>query len=396
MWKVNAKPYKIAVDDAVLTDLKSRLALTRWPTAPEGHPWRLGTALPYMKKVVEYWRDEYDWRKSEAALNSFNNYTAVVDNMEIHFIVEIGSGDNPKPLIMTHGWPGSIVEFLDVIMPLAHPERFGGDVSDAFTVIVPSIPGFGFSGAPSAPITPRDVAGMWSKLMTEVLGIDQYFAQGGDFGSIISSWLAYDFPAQLIALHLNLVAFDPLPTTGAAPDAERSWVEASRVRRDPEAGYRTQQGTKPLTLSYGLTDSPAGLAAWILEKFHGWTVPGEDRPPPFNLDHLLANIMLYWLPGPGAASWMYVSLIETNARRLPQGHRVEVPTGFLLCPRDVSVPPPDSLINRSYNMVKRTDAPGGGHFVALEQPVLFTHEVRSFFKPYRTVLENRPTVVKLE
>jgi pimeloyl-ACP methyl ester carboxylesterase len=337
-----------------------------------------------MKRVVAYWVDEYDWRRSEAAINRFQNYRASVDGLDVHFILERGSGKNPKPLILTHGWPGSIIEFLGVIEPLAHPERFGGREEDAFTVIAPSIPGFGFSQAPKAPITLRDVVHMWRSLMVDHLGFPAFFAQGGDMGSIISSWMAFEYPQHVAALHINLVSFVAVPAADQQTDEERDWLARNTAWRRPEDGYRTQQGTRPQTLAYGLTDSPVGLAAWIIEKFHGWTVPGETRDPPFDMDELLANVMLYWIAGPSAASWYYISFIsDPNSRRLPEGRRVEVPTAVLICPRDTNVPPPDSIIRRSYNMMRRTDAPDGGHFVALEQPALFIEDVRSFFRAYR-------------
>ncbi|WP_187368957.1 epoxide hydrolase family protein [Baekduia soli] len=378
--EIDAVPFEVNVPQAVLDDLARRLEATRWPVEPASGPWRYGADSSYVRRVVDHWRDGYDWRASERAINRFDNYTTTIEGLEVHFILEHGSGPAPRPLIVTHGWPGSIVEFLEVVEPLAHPERFGGDVADAFTVVVPSIPGYGFSQAPDAPITPRDVGRMFDTLMTERLGFATYLAQGGDWGSIITSWMGYDQPEHVEAMHLNLVAFEALPPDGRLSEEEQAWVERSAVRRDPEAGYRIQQGTRPHTLAYGLTDSPAGLAAWILEKFHGWTVPGEDRDPPFDLDHLLANVMLYWLAGPGPASWLYIATIEQGARRLPDGERVRVPTSFLLCPRDISVPPPDSVIERAYVMVRRTDAPDGGHFVAFEQGDLFVRDVREAFR----------------
>ena len=261
-----------------------------------------------MRRVVAYWADEYDWRRSEAAINRFKNYRAPVDGLDVHFILEHGSGKNPKPIILTHGWPGSIIEFLGVIEPLAHLERFGGREEDAFTVIVPSIPGFGYSQAPSAPITLRDVARMWHMLMVDHLGVPSFFAQGGDMGSILSSWMAFDYPEHVAALHLNSIGtgFLVVPEVDQQTPEEQEWVPRNSAWRHPEDGYRTQQGTRPQTLAYGLTDSPVGLLAWIIEKFHQWTLPGDTRDPPFDQDELLANVMLYWIAGPNAASWYYI------------------------------------------------------------------------------------------
>ena len=382
--RMDAEPFTVFVDDAVLLDVQDRLRRTRWPVEPTAKPWRFGASQEYMKRVAAYWAHEYDWRRSEAAINRFKNYRARIDELDVHFIMERGSGKNAKPLILTHGWPGSIIEFLGVIEPLAHPERFGGHEDDAFTVIVPSIPGFAFSQAPSVPMSLRDVGRMWRSLMVDHLGFASFFAQGGDMGSIVSSWMAFEYPEHVAALHINLASFVAAPPPDQQTSEEREWLAKNAEWRRPEDGYRTQQGTRPQTLAYALTDSPVGLAAWMIEKFHGWTVPGETRDPPFELDELLANVMVYWIAGPNAASWFYISFIEDeNARRLPEGESVKVPTGVLICPRDTNIPPPDSIIRRNYNLVRRVDAARGGHFVALEQPALFVDDVRTFFRAYR-------------
>jgi pimeloyl-ACP methyl ester carboxylesterase len=381
---MRVEPFAPFIDDSDLRDLKERLIRTRWPVEAEAPAWTYGISLEYMKRVVAYWADTYDWRRSEAELNRFSNYRVRVDGLDVHFIMERGSGKNPPPLILTHGWPGSVIEFLGVIEPLAHPERFGGREEDAFTVVVPSIPGFGFSQAPKAPITLREVGGMWRNLMVDHLGFDTYFVQGGDMGSICSCWMSFDHPKHVTALHVNTVSFLALPEAGKQSAEEQDWQRRALAWRTPEDGYRTQQGTRPQTLAYGLTDSPAGLAAWIIEKFHGWTVPGKVCDPPFGLDELLANVMLYWNAGPNTASWYYISFLNgKGARKFPDGRRIEVPVGFLISPNDTSPPPPDSILLRSYNVVRRTDAPTGGHFAALEQPDLFVDDVRSFFRAYR-------------
>jgi len=381
---IEAEPFRVAVPEADLVDLKARLARTRWPIEAKAAPWRCGASLAYMQGMVDYWLNRYDWRKSEAAINRFPNYKATLDAKKIHFILERGSGPDPLPLILTHGWPGSIVEFLDVIEPLAHPERFGGDASDAFTVVVPSLPGYGFSDPPDAPITPREIAPLWKRLMLDVLGFDRYVAQGGDWGGIVTSWLALDHPEGLKAIHLNIVGFNPeITESDPLTPEENEWIRRNNARRDGEIAYHQINGTKPQTLSYGLTDSPVGIAAWILEKFHGWTVPGQDVPPPFDRDHLLANVMLYWLYGSNAASWLYKSLLDGSGRKLPPGGFVKVPTGMLLFPSDIAVPAPDRWIRRSFNLIQRHDAPKGGHFAAFENGKLFVDDVRGFFRQFR-------------
>jgi microsomal epoxide hydrolase len=380
-----AEPFKVEVPDDVLADLKERLARTRWPIEPKAEPWYYGTDLAWLKSVVAHWRDTYDWRRWEAELNRFSNYKATVGGRKLHFILERGSGSNPLPLILTHGWPGSVVEFLDVIEPLAHPERFGGKVEDAFTVIVPSLPGYGFSDPPEAPITPRDVGHLWRELMVDVLGCDRYVAQGGDWGACVTSWLAFDHPEHLAAIHLNMLGLLPFRQDASQPltEEELAFLKAVQERTRLEAGYQQIQGTKPQTLSYGLTDSPAGLAGWILEKFHGWTVPGSSNPPPFDLDRLITNVMLYWLAGFNASAWLYVALIGGDAFFLGAGQSVKVPTGLFLFPNDLLPPPPDSWARRVYNVARRRDGTTGGHFAVFENGLLLVDDMREFFRSYR-------------
>lgn len=383
---IAAEPFRIDVSDAVLRNLAAKLALTRFPDIePVGAAWRFGVPIGYLRDIVNFWSEDYDWREWEARLNCFAHYRASIAGGRVHFIMEPGSGDAPFPLVFTHGWPGSFVEFIDIIEPLAHPERFGGDVSDAFTVIVPSLPGYGFSDPPAAPIHPRQVAARWQVLMRDVLGFSRYGAQGGDWGSAVTSWLAIEAPPELIAIHLNMVSLRPSLEEGATPldESERRWVAASKKRREGELAYQQIQGTKPQTLAYGLTDSPAGLAAWILEKFHGWTVPGRDAPPPFDTGHLVTNVMIYWLAGINAANWMYQSSVEGKSVALKPGEFVEVPTGVMLFPDDIALPPPSRWIERAYNLVHRTDAATGGHFAAMQCGSALIEDIRRFFRPYR-------------
>ena len=380
-----AKPFKIAVPDDVLVDLKARLARTRWPIEAKAEPWFYGTDKTWLQSVVAHWHDRYDWRVWEAKLNRFPQYKATVGGRKLHFILERGSGDNPMPLLLTHGWPGSVVEFLDVIEPLAHPERFGGDVKDAFTVVVPSLPGYGFSDPPEAPISPRQVAGLWREFMVDVLGCDRYVAQGGDWGGTITSWLAFDHPEHLAAIHLNMQGLLPFRAEGVPPmtDEELAWLKLAQEQSRLESAYQQIQGTKPQTLSYALTDSPAGLAGWILEKFHGWTTPGSPNPPPFDIDHLLTNVMLYWLTGFNASAWLYVALVDSDAFFLKAGEKVAVPTGLFLFPNDLIPPAPESWARRVYNLKHRRMGAKGGHFAALENGPLLVEDMRAFFRDYR-------------
>jgi len=384
--RLDAEPFRIGVPEEVLTDLHERLARVRWPIQAQGPAWRYGTDLAWMKQVVEHWRTRYDWRRWEAEFNRWPQYRAKLGGKRVHFVLEKGSGPAPLPLILTHGWPGSMVEFLHLIEPLAHPERFGGDARDAFTVVVASLPGYGFSEAPDAPISPLDVARLWRSLMTDTLGFERYYAQGGDWGGIITAQLARHFPDNLGAIHLNTLALSPSVGASGQPlsDEEKTWLERSEKRRAGETAYQQIQGTKPQSLAYGLTDSPTGLAAWILEKFQGWTVPGTQEAPPFELDRLLTNVMLYWINGINAANWMYVSLVDGEGRKLKPGEQVQVPTGLMLMPSDLTLPAPESWARRIFARLEQVHyAPRGGHFPALECGDLFLEDVRGYFRKFR-------------
>jgi len=384
--------FHIAVDDAVLADLRERLERTRFPkSSPQGAPWAFGTSLAYMQKVVVHWRDQYDWRAWERRLNQFEQYRVPLgpDQLRVHVLIERGSGANPMPIVLTHGWPGSIVELLELIEPLAHPERFGGSIDDAFTVVVPSIPGYGFSDAPRGPLSPRAVAALWHELMRDALGFTRYMAHGGDWGSAIASWLAFDFRDEVIGLHLNnalLQAQWSFAQTPPTPE-EGAYLLRMQQRMEGETAYQLVHGIKPQTLSYATADSPVGLAGWILEKFHNWTVPQDlphDLPkkystdPDLDIDHLLTNIMLYWLGDANAACWMYKYLVDMSGFILPDGARVEVPTGVCLFANDIALPPPDALIARSYNLQHVTRNDRGGHFPGVECPGILIADIRKF------------------
>jgi microsomal epoxide hydrolase len=379
------EPFTIDVGDAVLNDLSERLRRARLPSEPTAAGWHYGANLEFMRGLVTYWRDEYDWRPVERHFNRLPQYRATVGDLRIHLIYERGAGTRPLPLVITHGWPGSFVEFDAVVEPLTHPERFGGAVEDAFDVVVPSLPGFGWSEAPAEPMTTREIARLWDRLMTSVLGYDRYVAQGGDWGSLVASWLGVDAAKRVPAIHINLMGLRPHLGDGSAPLApeEAAWVARAREQLRRETGYQAIQGTKPQTLAYALTDSPVGLAAWIVEKVHGWTEPTASKPP-FQFEPLVTNVMVYWVTGcANTASWLYTAARQRGGMRLGRGEFVSVPTGFLSCPNDLFPPPPDAWVRRVYNCVRRTDLPMGGHFVAWEQPRAFVEDVRTFFRAYR-------------
>ncbi|MCZ6667496.1 MAG: epoxide hydrolase [Gammaproteobacteria bacterium] len=378
------RPFRIDVPDETLDRIRTRVAEYPWHEMPDDGGWAYGTNLDYMKEFCAYWVDEFDWRKHEAQINRFPHYMAEVDGIDLHFIHEKSSGSASMPLIISHGWPGSVVEFLDIIEPLAHPERFGGSADDAFDIIAPSLPGFGFSGRPPRPIGPRKIAGLFDTLMTDVLGYDSYLAQGGDWGGAISSWLGYDHAPSCRAIHINIMTMRH-PDGPKGPE-EEAWAVAFEREQMMEDGYRTQQATKPQTLSYAMMDSPVGVAAWLIEKFNSWSdTDGDDIESVHSKDSLLTNIMVYLVTGSfNSASWIYYGRREEGGRLLsPEGKRVEVPTAVALFPAELLSWPPRSYVERVYNISRWTEMPRGGHFAALEQPDLLVEDIRAFARTLR-------------
>ncbi len=377
--------FRIATPQSDLDDLAQRLANTRFPSQQIAVDWSFGTPLDYARRLLERWMHGFEWRRWEERINRYEQRILNVEDSEIHVIVEQGSGDRPLPLILTHGWPGSFLEFIDLIEPLAHPERFGGRIEDAFTVVVPSLPGYGYSPAPAAPLSPRDIARLWSKIAIEQFGFPAYAAQGGDWGSAITSHLALYFPERLVGIHLNTAGMMPTINADTAPmtPAEMEWAGAAQARMSPESAYQQVQATKPQSLAFAQTDSPMGLACWMVEKFQGWTIPGEARDPPFDMDWLIANVMLYWLNGPSAPSWLYTFLRDMSVLAAPPGARVKVPCAFTLFPRDFVLPAPREWLARVFNVQRYVNAPSGGHFPAVENPNLMLTEIRDFFSGCR-------------
>ena len=378
------QPFHVDIPDETLDRIRLRVADYPWHEMPDDGGWAYGANLDYMKKLCAYWVEEFDWRKQEAALNRFDHFTAPVDGIDIHFIHVKGSGPAPLPMIISHGWPGTIVEFLDIIEPLAHPERFGGKAEDAFHVIAPSLPGFGFSGRPPRPYGPRKMAGMFAALMTEVLGYDGYLAQGGDWGAAISSWLGLEHAPACKAIHINLLTMRL--AGGPEGPEEEAWAERFEREQETENGYREQQATKPQTLSYAMMDSPVGVAAWIVEKFNSWSdTVGDDIESAHSKDALLTNIMVYIATRTfNTASWIYYGRREEGGRVLSRdGKRVEVPTACALFPKEFLSWPPRSYVERMYNVQRWTEMPRGGHFAAMEEPDLFLDDLRAFARTLR-------------
>jgi microsomal epoxide hydrolase len=378
------KPFTIHVADDVLADLRERLARVRWPDEVPDGGWKYGTDVAYMRGLVDYWRTRYDWRAHEKRLNQFRQFTVPLHGIDVHFIHEPGVGPRPMPLLLSHGWPGSVWEFHELIPRLTDPARFGGDPNDAFTVVAPSLPGYAFSFRPGQPrFGIAAIADVFAELMTGVLGYSRFGAQGGDWGGFITSRLGYAYADRLAGIHVNLLAVrrDPAAITNPS-DAERRYAEELAQWLREETGYQWIQGTRPQTLAYALTDSPVGLAAWILEKFRTWSDCGGDVERRFSPDVLLTNITIYWVTGAiGSSFWPYYSRFH-EPWPIPSGARIEVPTGYAAFPCEI-VRPPRSIAESTYNIHRWTEMPAGGHFAALEEPAALAEDIREFFRALR-------------
>lgn len=378
------RPFQLAVPQSRLDDLRERLARTRWPEVPPLQPWSTGTSVEYLRGLVDYWRDGFDWRAQEAMLNRFRQFTVPLSGIDLHFIHEQGKGPDPFPLLLSHGWPGSVIEFHKVIPMLTDPARFGGDPGDAFTVVAPSLPGYTLSFTPGQPrFKLEEIADTFAALMTDVLGYRRFAAQGGDWGAFVTSRLGYAYPERLVGIHLNLLAVrrDPKMLEDPTPE-EKRFLEQLEHWLKEEIGYQWIQGTRPTTLSFGLTDSPVGLAAWLVEKFQRWTDCDGNPENALTRDEMLADITLYWVTGAiGSSFWPYYARMH-GPWPIPEG--VRVPMGYAEFPREI-LSPPRSLAQRMYSDIRRwTRMPRGGHFAALEQPQALVHEIREFFRPLRT------------
>ncbi len=369
------KPFRIRVPEESLADLRERLARTRWPDEPPLEAWSTGTSLAYLKGLVEYWRTGFDWRAWESKLNSHRQFTVPLRGIELHFLHQEGRGKTPMPLLLSHGWPGSVLEF-HKLLPL---------LADDFTVVAPSLPGYTFSYRPGQErFGTEEIAETFDELMTRVLGYGRYGAQGGDWGAFIASVLGHRHPEHLTGIHLNLLAVrrDAQPPPDPSAGEQAFAGEVAHWLKE-ETGYQWIQGTKPQTLAYGLTDSPAGLAAWVVEKFRSWTDCGGNPENAISRDEMLGNISLYWFTGAiGSSFWPYHARMH-RPWPIPDGKTVGVPTGYAAFPREI-VRPPRSLAAKVYTDIRRWSAmPKGGHFAALEQPELLAREIREFFRELR-------------
>ena len=376
------KSFDVRISDKQLNDLYHRLDNTRWPsTEMDDANWTYGVPLNYLKSLCDYWRHQFDWRKQEMQLNRYSHFQIELDNQRLHFIHQPSHHKSARPLIITHGWPGSVVEFLKIIDPLTDPVAHGGSEEDAFHVICPSLPGFGFSSKPTeAGIDPRKVAALQIQLM-EALGYSGYIAQGGDWGSMISTEMARQAPDQCAGLHLNMVvALPPSENAmeGVSPQEAQSMQTTESFTKEG-MGYYHIQSTKPQTLSYGLTDSPVGQAAWIVEKFRDWSDCDGDIEKSYSRDELLTNISLYWFTATaGSSARIYYETIHNEQNM----ERVEVPTGCALFPKEL-MKAPRKWADQAYNVVHWQKMPRGGHFAAMEEPGLLVEDLRKFNRVLR-------------
>ncbi|HTO13118.1 MAG TPA: epoxide hydrolase [Candidatus Binatia bacterium] len=378
------KPFQLHVADDVLEDLHDRLGRVRWPDEAPGSGWQHGASLAYVKELVAYWCERYDWRAEEAKLNRWKQFTVPLGGIDLHFIHEPGVGPAPLPLLLSHGWPGSIVEFERIIPLLTDPARFGGDPADAFTVVAPSLPGYTLSFQPGQPrFGVVEIADLFASLMTDVLGYRRFAAQGGDWGAFITSLLGATHPERLAGIHVTLLAVRRDQAPPPSPSAEeKAYLEEIAHWMREETGYMQIQSTKPQTLAYGLSDSPVGLAAWIVEKFRTWSDCGGDVERRVSRDTLLTNVMLYWVTGAiGSSFWPYYAR-QHSAWPISEKRPVKAPTAYASFPKEI-LHPPRAWAERVYNIQRWTLMPGGGHFAALEEPEALAADVRAFFRGLR-------------
>jgi pimeloyl-ACP methyl ester carboxylesterase len=387
---MNIETLDVTVPDTVLDDLRHRLTHVRWPEDFANDDWRYGVPRAYLEELVEYWRTGYDWRKHERAINSYANFRTVIDDVPVHFIHERGTGPAPLPLVLTHGWPWTFWDFEKVIRPLADPASHGGDPADAFDVVVPSLPGFGFS----TPLTRTGVsvwrtADLWLKLMRDELGYDRFGAQGGDWGHWVSAQLGHKYPEYLIGVHLNIAVPMDYMTAGIATeddyaDDEKGNFAHTQQQMVHATSHVVVQGLEPQTLSYGLHDSPVGLLAWLLDRRRWWSDSHGDVESVFTKDELLTLATLYWVTDSFVTSVRYYWESQRDVWQPSHDRRpvVEVPTGIAVFPRELIIQP-KAWMESYYNLTHLTHMKAGGHFAPAEQPDALVQDIRQFFRPLR-------------
>lgn len=391
---MSMQSFKVNIPQEALDDLRLRLKNTRWASGMADEGWDYGTNLDYLKELVEYWQARFDWRAQEESINRFSHFRSIVDGFGVHFIYERGKGENPMPIILTHGYPDSFLRFAKVIPLLADPEKYGGSRADSFDVVVPSLPGYGFSDKPKKAGMAFQVGDLWNKLMTETLGYKHFVAHGGDWGSTVTEQLARSHSDSVMGIHLTDVPFAHIfQKPGDLSAREKKFLAESEKWQRKSGAYAMIQGTRPQSLSQGLNDSPAGLAAWLIEKFREWSDCGGDVETRFTKEELLTNTTLYWvtetinsafLPyydytNAGALTWIGEKLKEWTGS-------LSVPAAFAMFPADI-VPAPRAWAERFFNVQRWTEMPRGGHFAALEEPELLVQDIREFFRPLRMQLK---------
>lgn len=387
---MEAARYEVAIEEATLQDLRRRLVNTRWPIDFANADWEYGPERGYLEELVDYWLNVYDWRAAEKEINSFANYRVMIDEVPIHFIHERGKGPKPVPLILSHGWPWTFWDFQKVIRPLSDPAAFGGDPADAFDVVVPSLPGFGFS----VPLTKTGVnfaatAELWLKLMQDVLGYQRFGAQGGDWGHLVSSQLGHKHPEAMIGVHLSLAMpmdlfSNPLPTEEDYAPEERHLYRHTQQRMQHATSHVAVQTADPETLSYGLHDSPVGLCAWLVGRRRNWSDCEGDVERRFSKDDLLTTTMIYWVSESFVTSARYYHEAQKHPwqpvhDRMPV---VQAPTGVAIFPQELAIMP-ERWLSSYYNLKQLTRMQSGGHFAPMEEPEALVQDIRTFFRPLR-------------
>ena len=393
-FAVGMQRFVIETPQATLDDLRERLHRTRWSDDVLGQGWQSGTDPEYLRALANYWLSGFDWRKQEAALNRFAHFRADIEGLGVHFIHERGKGEQPLPLILSHGYPDSFVRFAKVIPMLTDPSAHGGDARDAFDVVVPSLPGYGFSDRPRKPGFTFHVGEVWHALMTKVLGYERFAAHGGDWGSSVTEQLARSHAASLVGIHLTDVPFWHLFQPPKDPSRrEKKFLADAEAWQKKEGAYALIQGTRPRSLAHGLHDSPTGLAAWIVDKFQAWSDCGGDVETRFTKDELLTNVMIYWVTGTIDSAFMpYYDFTNSGPKTwIVEAFKqwvgsTKVPAAFARFPKDISDPPRE-WAERFFNVQRWTEMPSGGHFAAMEEPDRLVEDIRAFFRPLREASE---------
>jgi pimeloyl-ACP methyl ester carboxylesterase len=381
---VTVEPFTIAVEQDVLDDLRHRIRRTRWPARPPLPGWDHGADVDYLRDLLTTWANGFDWRAQERRLNQLPHFRSRIDGTRVHFVHLQGAGPDPLPIVLTHGWPSSFTEHLRLATLLADPAAHGGQATDSFDVVVASLPGYGFSGPlPPAATTSSAIADLWYRLMHDVLGYARFGAHGSDIGAGVTTRLGWKHPDAVAGIHLSAVSF-PAPPQPWTP-GEREYEAAVQRWDDGEGAYSQVHATKPQTLACGLNDSPAGLAAWIIEKFRAWSDCGGQIESRFTRDHLLTNLTIYWVTQTIGSSLLPYHGYRHHSGPLPPETRIRPPAGFAIFDNDFQPAgrPPRELAERTYNVIQWTEYPRGGHFPALEEPQLLACDIRRFFRPLR-------------